>query len=150
MPHIITTTHTPLDREDLAWIVGTTVRELTFAEPHSWYFRLSNGGLCTCDAGTWTLEAPQGIVASSDDHGHPFGLSEPFDARAVAMKALDGERVVRASVAAGRPDLILEFAKGLTLAVLALSIGYECWQLRDPNGRNLAVTGGRVASTWQD
>lgn len=90
MGAVIHTKPTDLDGEDWSWLVGAKVVAIDFAEPASWWFQLSNGGCCSVHDGTGTLNGPTGVIASSDDHGHQFGLPAPVDSVARATQSLDG------------------------------------------------------------
>lgn len=149
MGKIIRPDRTDLGDESFVWMVGSTVSDIVFIEPYSWRIHLSNGGLCSLDDGNWRLSTTEGVIASSDDHGHQFGLPRPVDARAEALERVRDVSITRALVREEAPDLILHFDDAI-LELLALSSGYECWQVRDPSGRNIVVDGRRNASTWGD
>jgi hypothetical protein len=148
MSQIIRATATSLEGEDFTWMVGRSISDVSHAEPYSWYFTFSEGGQCSVDGGTWRLTSPEAPMTSSEDHGHVFGRPEALDARAAALAAVRDRRVVRVSVRSTAPDLVIELDGGVVLEILALSVAYECWQVCDPAGRCVVVSGSRHASTW--
>ena len=137
-----------LDDEDLGWMTGRSVEAVSFHEPTLWVLQLSTGGLLSTEF-TWRLSATTGLVACSGDHGHWFGLPAPVDAAGLAMSALAGRRIVRAAIRSGAPDLEIHLEGGFLLELLALSQGYECWQVEDPSGRCVIAHGNREMSTWR-
>lgn len=130
-----------LGDESFEWMVGSTIRDIVFKEPHTWRIVLSNGGVCSLDGGTWRLSSTTGIISCSDDHLHQFGLPKRVDAAREARAAVGNSPVVSAAVSEFAPDLVLRFDGPITLELLALSRGYECWQVTHPSGRSLVVSG---------
>lgn len=139
-----------LGNECVQWLVGRTVDDVTFADPGSWWLEISGGGVIATHGGPWRLSTPAEMVASSEDHGHRFGLPSPLDAVDSLRSRVKGSQVTESSIRDGAPDLVLRFDSGLILEVLALSVGYENWEARDPSGRCIVVYGSRNAAAWQD
>lgn len=139
-----------LAEEKFGWLVGRSIDEVRFAEPSSWWIQFAGGGTLAMHGGVWRLIKSGSMVACSQDRGHRFGLPEPFDAVGTARTALRNARIEGARIREGAPDLELCFSGGLVLEALALSRGYESWEIRDPTGRCLVVHGSRDASTWHD
>ena len=134
---------TRLEEEDLGWMLGRSVGEVSFAEPGSWWFRFAGGGhLCT-HGGPWRLSTREGMFLCSDD------LPSAEAGVEGARGALERVHVVAAEVGAPAPDLVLRLENGLVLELLATSVGYECWETCDPTGRCLTTMGTRAASRWQ-
>lgn len=150
MGGVVRTQPARLEDEDFRWMVGRSITEIDFAEPDSWWLRFSGGGQLSTHHGVWRLLAEGPMVVSSEDHGHQFGLPEPVDVVGESLDALRGSRVNTVRVRDGAPDLELCLSNGLVLEVLALSMGYECWETRDPAGRCVVVSGSRTASVWQE
>ena len=75
-------------------------------------------------------------------------MPEALDATARALAAVRDRRVARVNVRSTAPDLVIELDGGVVLEILALSVGYECWQTCDRSGRSVVVSGSRHASTW--
>lgn len=150
MANVIHAHATRLEDEGFGWLAGLSIVEIEHAEPSSWWFRLSKGGELSTHGGVWRLQSPERLVVASEDHGHAFGLPAPLDAPRAARTALHGAHVLEARVRAGAPDLELRLSNGLMLELLALSSGYECWQVCDPAGRCVVVSGSRAASCWQE
>jgi hypothetical protein len=134
---------------DLKWLVGQVMIEYAFSEPDLWTVSFSGGGQLATQS-SWRVLAAARMVVSSADHGHRFGGPEPTDAAALASQATSASAVVAARVGASAPDLELRLENGVVLQVLALSSGYECWQLTDPSGVAIVVNGSRDAATWTD
>ena len=150
MTNVIETEGTDLGGESFEWMVGSSISDIVFLEPHSWRLLLSKGGKCSMDAGIWRLSTREGIVACAEDHGHPFGLPQPVDVRELALTALGQARVTSATVGEFAPDLVLRFEGGLVLELLTTSFAYECWEVADPSGRHVVVNGSRGAFTWRE
>jgi hypothetical protein len=149
-PLVVVAVPVQLGNELVQWLVGQSVDDVKFAEPGSWWLDISGGGAIAAHGGTWRLSTRDRMVASSEDHGHHFGLPAPLDAVDSLRSRIKGALVTESSIRDGAPDLVLRFDSGLVLEVLALSIGYENWEVRDPNGRCIVVHGSRDAATWQD
>ena len=138
-----------LSEIDLRWLAGTTIDALCFHEPDLWVLSFSGGGHLTTQS-RWRILSAESLVVASGDHGRSFGLPEPLDVGELAASATSGSMVSAARIAAAAPDLELLLDNGLRLQVLADSRGYECWQVTDPSGVAVAVSGSGVASTWFD
>jgi hypothetical protein len=150
MADLVHSKPTRLEDEEFGWMTGRSVSNVHFNEPETWSFLLSGGGAITTDGGAWRLSSSSTWVTGSQDHAQRFGHSAPIDAAELSLTALQGTRIVGARVRGGPPDLEVRFGNGLLLEVLALSSGYECWQVRDPTGRCIVVHGNRDSSTWQE
>jgi hypothetical protein len=147
--NIIHTTRIDLSKVDFAWMLGRTVDAYSFYEPCLWTMTLSGGGSMSTEA-IWRVSSLTDLIASSTDHGHQFGLLSPVDAAARAREATSSSAIVGVEVRAAAPDLVMRFANGAVLEVLATSCGYECWQIKGPTGTCTVVDGCRNASTWND
>lgn len=139
-----------LDKDHLAWMIGATVTAIDFYGTNCWTIDFSNGGYVQGDPGTWRLSRASGIIASSEDHGHQFGLPAPVDSAAQAIAAIGKARVTEAFVRAGAPDLVVQFENQLVLDVLASSFAYECWKIANPSGWTVVVHGSGEAGGWQE
>jgi hypothetical protein len=134
--------------EDLRWLDGRTVLDVRFAAPDSWWFDFTDGAYVASDGGPWRLLSAGRVIACSPDHGHPFGQGGPSDQLSLARLAIQNRVVRGVEVGPVAPDLIISIDGGMRLEFLAISMGYECWQVRDPNGRTLVVRGSREASAF--
>ena len=139
----------PLASLDFGWIVGRSIANYSFHEPDLWSLSFSGGGRLQTQS-PWRALAAGCVVASSADHGHKFGLPEPVDVATLASRATGESRVAEARIGNSAPDLELHLENGATLQVLALSTGYECWQVTDPAGIATVVHGDGHASSWTE
>jgi hypothetical protein len=139
---------TALLREDFSWMEGRSFLTIVFHEPALWLFGLSGGGNLSTATGTWRVVRDNSVLVSSEDHGHSFGLPAPVDSAAEATAATLNATIRSARLGSGAPDLEIILTNGVRLEVLALSRGYECWQVSDPSGRCVVVHGSGHASAW--
>lgn len=63
---------------DMTWLIGRTINKVEKLD-YSWFFVLNDGGSIATES-PWRLVTSQGIVVTSEDHGHPFGLPAPVNA----------------------------------------------------------------------
>ena len=134
-----------LSLEDLDWLKGRAALDVRFEEPESWWFDFSDGAFVASDGSPWRLLTADRVVACSIDHGQPFGQGRPLDQLSLTRFAIQNRVVRGIEVGPVAPDLIISIDGGLRLEILAVSTGYECWQVRDPKGRTLVVNGARQA-----
>jgi hypothetical protein len=73
-----------------------------------------------------------GAFITGEDHGHKFGLSEPFDAEAQISKYILGKTIAEIELRDDRGDLTLRIDGG-QLELICSSSGYENWQLNGPD-----------------
>lgn len=83
-----------------------------------------------------------GTFITTQDHGHRFGLSTPFDAAAHMKERLKGRKIERVTVRSDTNDLILWFSSG-SLEVLCTSSGFEAYQVRGPQNLIVVARGGK-------
>jgi hypothetical protein len=134
---------------DLQWMLGCSVISYSFSEPDLWVIKMSGGGMVSTQS-SWRVTTPSGMVASSADHGHQFGLPAPVDAAVQAMSATSQSRIVDVRIDDRAPDLVIQLENGSVLQILATSTGYESWQTSSPLGVCIAVDGRRNASSWTE
>jgi hypothetical protein len=126
---------------DISWIVGQTLSEITFSEPHHWYFSFRKGGLIHAET-AWRLIKAGSIKLTNEDHGQRFGLPAPVDAEVQLRSMLHDQTVSMAEIRSDTRDIILIFESGERLEVLPLSSGYECWHISTPGGVETHCQGG--------
>ncbi len=65
-------------RPDMTWLVGRTIKNVE-KQDYSWFFVLDDGSSIGTES-PWRLITAAGIVVTSEDDGHPFGLPAPVNA----------------------------------------------------------------------
>ncbi len=88
----------------------------------------------------WRIVTEDRVALAAQDHHQLFGLKEPVDGIAEAMRLLGNKRVVRASLSR-YGDLLVEFEGGYRLETFTDSCGYESGTISF-GGRQLIVMGG--------
>ena len=126
---------------DISWMIGQTLSEITFSEPHHWYFYFRNGGLIHAET-AWRLIIAGSIKRTSEDHGQWFGLPAPVDAEAQLRSLLYDRKPNLAEIRSDTRDIILSFESGERLEILPLSSGYESWHITTPGGDEFHAQGG--------
>ncbi len=126
---------------DLSWMIGRRIAAIRLVEPVSWWFEFSGQGSVRSDS-LWRVVADGRIRASSEDHGHKFGLPQAVDSAERAHTLLDKATIRQASVLDSTGDLVVELETGTRLEVLVTSSGYESWALFCPNGDEVIAAGG--------
>src|SRR5688500_3939029 len=81
---------------DLTWLVGQPFRAL--AQDTEWAWLLEVGPASVRVACPWRVVSPEGIAATSADHGQRFGLAQPVNAGVRAAGILGGRRIVSVEV----------------------------------------------------
>ena len=81
----------------------------------------------------WRIVGDDGTVVSSFDHGQRYGLPEPFNAKQVLKRLIEGQVVVDADLDRAVGDLHLSFANGTRLQVFGFT-SYEIWELHLADG----------------
>ena len=129
-----------------AWVkdavVGATL--LTAEKDEAWWSFTFSGDTGIGTDSFWRVRADGGILVTSEDDGHKFGLPEPMDAAARALSRLRG-RVADVEVSSETADLLVRFEDGATLEVFNTSCGYESWHLRSAGMQMIGLGGGDVA-----
>jgi len=115
-------------------------------EHHSGNFTFEFGDVILVADTFWRVLAEGKIALTSRDHGQMFGLKEPVDAAAAAMKLLSQRRIVKVTLDEELADLFVEFEDGSFLEILNESSGYEPWNLSAPGVNLIALGGGGTSS----
>ena len=134
---------------DLGWLVGRTLATVESHGHGTWRFVF--GDDARVHAGCpWRVVRDGGIVLSSEDHGHNYGLPAPVDAEAECRALIAGGMVRAAEIRADTRDIAIGFASGTRLEVIPLSAGYESWQVAGPGRRVVIAQGGGNLAVWPD
>ena len=131
--------------EDLAWLVGSSITELSYSRKSAWFF-ISGGGLVDTRGCPWRLSDMHELIACSSDLIHHSLNESSIDFIDMVRAAVVGERITAAMLRDGPPDLLLEIAGHLTLEVLATSVESDNWESWSPAGVRLLVTASRRAT----
>jgi hypothetical protein len=83
-----------------------------------------------------------GEFISTQDHGHKFGLTAPYDAADKIKNAIKGKEIIKANLAEDTGDLTL-VVDGGRLEIICNSAGYECYQVNGPDDLIIIGRGGR-------
>ena len=127
----------------LGWLAGKYLTEVT-TQDWTWFFDFSHGGSIVTES-HWRLFSREGIIVTSEDHGHQFGLPAPVDAASRVTTLVKGQRVERFEVAELSSDLTLFFENGARLQFINLSCGYESWRTLSEDGEVYCLGGGELA-----
>ena len=94
-------------KPNLDWLLNQRLSQVE-KKDFTWFFSFENGGSVSIDS-AWRLITNDGLIATSEDHGHPFGLPEPVDAGKRVMAAVQNKRVLNYSCTERVSDLIIHF-----------------------------------------
>jgi hypothetical protein len=117
-------------------------------ENNAWFFTFECGGGVSTEQ-AWRVLTSEGIVATSDDHGHQFGLPAPVDAPKRAKETIGANKVSTYCFSKGSSDLLIDFEGGAQLQLLNLSCGYESWHAVN-DGVHVICMGGGNLSTYDE
>ena len=127
-------------------------------EEHFWIFQFGEGGGITVYS-PWRLIRGDRVFCSDSDHGHKFGLSEPFDAEAEVNTLLRDKPVLGARLDHILADIRITFADEIRLEILNFSGGFEGWGAGlHPDGGHVRIQGlgggdlavwGKPVSDWE-
>ncbi len=148
MNRVITPTPVADGRVDLSWLVGRTLKRLTGQKAGPWLFEFGGGTNVNVEC-LWRIIQEGRICATSEDHGHKFGLPAPFDAQSFAVKALEKKTVTSAALHPETADITLQFEGDVRLEIIPNSAGFESWQLRSPFGKSFVAQGGGQICEWE-
>jgi hypothetical protein len=115
---------------DLSLLLGHRLDDVV-KHDYSWEFVFSDR-ICLQVECLWRLVETGKLRATSEDHGHQFGLPAPVDCVAELRRQLVGATVEDVKVRAGTIDITLAFGSGRALEVIPTSTGYEAWQVNAP------------------
>lgn len=133
---------------ELKWIIGQRIKEMG-KQDYTWFFDFDGGGSITTET-TWRLVTAEGIKATSEDHGHKFGLPTPLDVIDVTKKAIGQETIKQYNVDPKTGDLLLYFDSNCELQFLNLSSGYESWHIVHGTQEIICMGGGKLQKLEKD
>jgi hypothetical protein len=82
-------------KSDCQPLVGQTLRSVE-KKDYSWFFVFADD-ISIVTESTWRLLSEDGIIVTSEDHGHQFGLPAPVDAAERVLAGVSRKAVVIAS-----------------------------------------------------
>jgi hypothetical protein len=120
---------------------GARCTSVELYAPGSWSFgfegRLGLNVQCP-----WRIVSDNGIELGNVDDGQLFGLPEPVNGAAAALKLLAPTAIERVQITEKTGDIVLEFESGIRLEVFNHSSGYEGWNCGIPSGLEVIGMGG--------
>lgn len=128
-------THKTTD-PDLTWLVGQQLKAVE-KKDYSWFFTFDDGSITT--ESFWRLITEDGVVVTSEDHGHQFGLPAPVDAADVVKTKIGEKTVEQFALDERTGDLSLHFGD-INLQFMTTSAGYEGWRI--VHGPQEVICGG--------
>jgi len=114
-------------------------------QDYSWIFLLSGGDMI-CTESAWRLVTSGGIIVTSEDHGHQFGLQAPIDATERVRTIFRDEPITETIHDKTTGDLVIRLTEQRSLQFLQMSCGYESWRLLIQNREYICMGGGEYAS----
>jgi hypothetical protein len=127
---------------DMSWLIGRTIAKVV-KDNCMWSFLLDDGSCVGTDS-PWRLVMADGVVVTSEDDGHPFGLGAPVSAVERVMGTVAGRAIIEFEVRKGTCDLILRLPGEVWIEFLNLSCGYEAWGTRHGEQNIVCYGGGRL------
>ena len=125
-------------------LVGQTLRSVD-KKDYSWFFVFADD-ISIVTESFWRFVREDGIVVTSEDHGHQFGLPAPVDAAQRVVAGISKKAVVvSASINRSTGDLSINFSDNCQLQFLQLSSGYESWRLYIRGNEIICNGGGDIA-----
>ena len=127
---------------ELKWIIGQRIKEMG-KQDYTWFFDFDGGGSITTET-TWRLVTAEGIKATSEDHGHKFGLTTPLDSIDAIKKTVGQQTIEQYKLDPTTGDLFLIFGSKCELQFLSLSSGYESWHIVHGAQEVICMGGGKL------
>ena len=127
-------------KPDMTWLIGRRITRVEKTD-YSWFFLLDDASSIGTES-VWRLVTVEGIVVTSEDHGHPFGLPAPVDAAERVTKTVDQSPVTAFELREDTGDLVLHFTNDASIEFLSLSCGYEGWQTVHGQQEVICLGGG--------
>jgi hypothetical protein len=124
-------------------LIGQTLRSVE-KKDYSWFFVFADE-ISIVTEGPWRFLSADGIVVTSEDDGHQFGLPAPVDAADRVLTGISRKTVVAASIIPSTADLIVDFGSQVHLQFLQMSCGYESWRLYIRGSETICMGGGDIA-----
>ena len=133
---------------DMAWLVGRKIASIEKLD-FSWFFVFDDGSSIGTES-PWRLLSTNGIVASSEDDGHSFGLPAPVNAAERAIEIVLQNHISGFELRERTADLIIYLANNTAIEVLNLSCGYDGWRAVHGKHEVFCLGGGRLAELHAD
>jgi hypothetical protein len=131
------------DMKEFDWLKGDHIESASYeAESESWIVVFGCGAALSISS-LWRLIEDGDISATSQDHGHRFGLPKDFDGVA-ALKSMKKYPIGNVEVRLGIGDLFLTLGEEFELQIIATSAGYEPWQMTHPKLGTWVISGGEL------
>src|SRR6266496_2029057 len=124
-------------------LVGQTLRSVE-QKDYSWFFVFADE-ISIVTESPWRFLNADGIVVTSEDQGHQFGLPAPVDATERVLAGVSRRTVVAASITRPAADLIVDFGSHVLLQFFQMSCGYESWRLYIHGSETICTGGGDIA-----
>ena len=129
--------------KELDWLKGDHIESASYnAESGTWIVVFGCGAALSISS-LWRLIEDGDISATSQDHGHRFGLPKDFDG-AAALESMKKYPIGRIEVSPGIGDLFLTLGEEFELQIIATSAGYEPWQMTHPTLGAWVISGGQL------
>jgi hypothetical protein len=126
------------------WLLNNRLSQVE-KKDFTWFFTFESGGSVSIDS-AWRLISTDGIIVTSEDHGHPFGLPEPVDAGNRVLTAVKNKHIVNYLCSKPTSDLTIAFEGEIQIQFLNMSCGYESWTMWNDNIQTICLGGGELAS----
>jgi hypothetical protein len=88
------------------------------------------------------FEGKENNFICTNDHGHKFGLTAPYDAEVKIKEAIENKEIKDIEFNMNTGDLNLYFDSGI-LQLISNSGGYENYQIDGPNDLLIVIHGGK-------
>ena len=132
-----------MDIFSFEWLMGDRISSAEYNESsRSWTVAFESGTSLHIEC-LWRLIEEGDICSTSEDHGHLFGLSTPFDGVA-ALKEMKQYKIDSVEIVAGTGDLIIKFNELFVWQILPTSAGYEGWSINHPSFGTVFTQGGQL------
>jgi len=128
---------------ELKWFIGRQIKNVEKTD-YTWSFIFDDHS-SICSEGPWRLVTSDGIVVTSEDHGHQFGLPAPVDACQRILAEIGGKPVEGFAVKEMTGDLTLFFEEAVSVQLLQLSCGYENWRTVHGVEQVFCIGGGSLS-----
>jgi len=127
-------------KPDMTWLIGRTIIEVEKSD-YSWCFILDDGSRISTES-AWRLVTAKGIVVTSEDHGHPFGLPVPVNAAERVTETVAQNPVSGFELRERTTDLVIHFANDASIEFMNISCGYESWRTVHGEQEVICMGGG--------
>lgn len=127
-------------KPDMTWLIGRTIKAVQ-KKDYSWFFYLDDGSGIGTES-PWRLVTARGIVVTSEDDGHPFGLPAPVNAAERVTQTVVESPIKQFDLRDRTSDLVLHFANDAAIEFLNLSCGYEGWHTGHGHQQVICMGGG--------